>query len=376
MINSKEKVLVTIQLSGGNDYLNCIVPWENPIYRDSRKNIKINDEEIIPLDNKLGLNPGMGIMKKFYDEGNLAIIHGVGYPTPNRSHFRSMDIWHTAEPNKVGSKGWLGQAIKDLDPDGENVVTAVNFSEYLPRALVAPGVPVTSVGDIDNYGLFTSIEDDNKKTKALETFKRFYTPMMGNDFTMDYLGKTGLDAAKGADIINEAPKLYKSEVEYPNTNIAKQLKGVAQVHFAGLGTRVFYVNHGGFDTHTNEVVLQEFLWQQLSDALSSFFDDLKEHNKGKEVLVFIFSEFGRRVDDNGTCTDHGSGGVSFLIGESVNGGHYNEYPSLDPSERVEGDLKFNFDFRGLYSDIMEDWLSVESKEIVGGNFEKIKPFIR
>ena len=151
---------------------------------------------------------------------------------------------------------------------------------------------------------------------------------------------------------------------------------MAQVHFAGLGTRVFYVNHGGFDTHTNEVVLQEFLWQQLSDALSSFFDDLKEHNKGKEVLVFIFSEFGRRVDDNGTGTDHGSGGVSFLIGESVNGGHYNEYPSLDPSERVEGDLKFNFDFRGLYSDILEDWLSVESKEIVGGNFEKIKPFIR
>ena len=118
------------------------------------------------------------------------------------------------------------------------------------------------------------------------------------------------------------------------------------------------------------------MWQQLSDALSSFFDDLKEHNKGKEVLVFIFSEFGRRVDDNGTGTDHGSGGVSFLIGESVKGGHYNEYPSLDPSERVEGDLKFNFDFRGLYSDILEDWLSVESKEIVGGNFEKIKPFIK
>ena len=159
------------------------------------------------------------------------------------------------------------------------------------------------------------------------------------------------------------------------SNIAKQLKGVAQVHFANFGTRIFYVNHGGFDTHTNEVVLQEYLWHQLSDALSSFFQDLEEHNKGKEVLVFIFSEFGRRVDDNGTGTDHGSGGVSFLIGKSVKGGHYNEYPSLDPSERVEGDLKFNFDFRGLYSDILEDWLSIEANEIVGGNFEKIKPFI-
>ena len=187
-MESNEKVLVTIQLSGGNDYLNCVVPWEDPLYRDSRKNILLKDEEVIPLDGKLGLNPGMGIMKKFYNDGNLAIIHGVGYPTPNRSHFRSMDIWHTAEPNKVGTKGWLGQAIKDIDPSGENVVTAVNFSEYLPRALVAPGVPVTSVGDINNYGLFTSIEDDSKKNKALETFKRFYTPVMGNDFTMDYLG--------------------------------------------------------------------------------------------------------------------------------------------------------------------------------------------
>ena len=239
MTKNEEKVLVTIQLSGGNDYLNCIVPWENPIYRDSRKNIMLSDEKIIPLDNKLGLNPGMGIMKKFYEEGNLAIIHGVGYPTPNRSHFRSMDIWHTAEPNKVGSKGWLGQAIKDLDPNSENVVTAVNFSEYLPRALVAPDVPVTSVGDIENYGLFTSISDEDNKTKAMDTFKRFYSPVMGNDFTMNYLGKTGLDAAKGIDIINEAPKLYKSNIEYPDTNIAKQLKGVAQVHFANFGTRIF-----------------------------------------------------------------------------------------------------------------------------------------
>ena len=136
----KEKVLVTIQLSGGNDYLNCIVPWENPLYRDFRKHIKITDEEIIPLDNKLGLNPGMNAIKDFYNEGNLAIIHGIGYPEPNRSHFRSMDIWHTAEPTKVGSKGWLGQAIKEIDPNAENVVndpqnpTAIN-NAYLPSIL-------------------------------------------------------------------------------------------------------------------------------------------------------------------------------------------------------------------------------------------------
>jgi uncharacterized protein (DUF1501 family) len=372
----KEKVLVTIQLSGGNDYLNCIVPWENPLYRDFRKHIKITDEEIIPLDNKLGLNPGMNAIKDFYNEGNLAIIHGVGYPEPNRSHFRSMDIWHTAEPTKVGTKGWLGQAIKEIDPNAENVVTAVNFSEALPRALVNQGVPVASVGDIDNYGLFTSIEDESKKKEALNTFRRFYTPSMGSDYVMDYLGKTGLDAVKGAEIISKAPSLYNSNVEYPNTSIGKQLKGIAQVHFANFGTRIFYANHGGFDTHTNEMVLQQTLWQQLSDALSAFFEDLKEHDTGEEIIVFMFSEFGRRVIDNGTGTDHGSGGVSFLLGNNVKGGQYNDYPSLDPDKHVEGDLKFNFDFRGLYSDILEDWLSVEAKDIVGGNFEKLSPFVK
>ena len=215
-----------------------------------------------------------------------------------------------------------------------------------------------------------------KKNEALNTFRRFYTPSMGNDYVMDYLGKTGLDAVKGAEIISKAPDLYNSNVEYPNTSIGKQLKGIAQVHFANFGTRIFYANHGGFDTHTNEMVLQQTLWQQLSDALSAFFEDLKEHDTGEEIIVFMFSEFGRRVIDNGTGTDHGSGGVSFLLGNSVKGGQYNDYPSLDPDKHVEGDLKFNFDFRGLYSDILEDWLSVEAKDIVGGNFEKLSPFLK
>ena len=368
----KEKVLVTIQLSGGNDYLNCIVPWENPLYRDFRKHIKITDEEIIPLDNKLGLNPGMNAIKDFYNEGNLAIIHGIGYPEPNRSHFRSMDIWHTAEPTKVGSKGWLGQAIKEIDPNAENVVTAVNFSEALPRALVNQGVPVASVGDIDNYGLFTSIEDETKKNEALNTFRRFYTPSMGNDYVMDYLGKTGLDAVKGAEIISKAPGLYNSNVEYPNTSIGKQLKGIAQVHFANFGTRIFYANHGGFDTHTNEMVLQQTLWQQLSDALSAFFEDLKEHDTGEEIIVFMFSEFGRRVYDNGAGTDHGAGGVCLAIGKNVKGGEYGQYPSMKEGDLDQGDLVPDLDFRSVYTTLAEDWMRLDPVPIVGGNFEKQK----
>ncbi len=371
----REKVLVIIQLSGGNDYLNCIVPYDNGFYKDARPHIRITDEQVIPLDNGYGLNPGMGPIKDLYEQGKVAIIHGIGYPVPNRSHFRSMDIWHTAEPTTVASKGWLGQAIKELDPEGKNVVTAVNFGNGLPRALAAPGVPVASVGDLENYGLLTGVSGTNQREQALSTFIRMYTPLLGSDTVMDYLGKTGLDAMRGADILKEAPQKYRSNVEYPDNPFAKSMKGVAQVHMAELGTRIFYTQYGSFDSHTNEVALQSALWEDVSTSLAAFFQDLYEHGIGDEVTVLMFSEFGRRVLDNGTGTDHGSGGVAFVVGNQVKGGHYAEYPSINPVDWIEGDLKFNNDFRGLYTDILEDWLEVDAKPIVNGTFEKIKPFV-
>jgi uncharacterized protein (DUF1501 family) len=285
-----------------------------------------------------------------------------------------MDIWHTATPDRVGSKGWLGQAVQELDPAGENVVTAVNFANGLPRALAAPGVPVASVGDLGNYGLLTGIEEQQRREKALSTFNRIYSPVVGSGAVMEYLGKTGRDALRGAEILQQAPEKYDSNVEYPDNPFAKSLKGVAQVHMADLGTRVFYTQYGSFDTHADEVKTQERLWRHISDSLASFYQDLDEHGLGEEVLVLMFSEFGRRVKDNGTGTDHGSGGVAFLIGQEVAGGHYNEYPSIETSALVEGDLRFNNDFRGLYTDILEDWLEVEAQPIVGGQFEKIRPF--
>ena len=374
MTEQREKVLVVVQLSGGNDYLNCIVPWEDPRYRDSRASVRITEEDVIPLDNGLGLNPGMAAFKDLYDEGKVAIIHGIGYPVPSRAHFRSMDIWHTATPDRVGEQGWLGQAIRQIDPSGSNVVTAVNFGNALPRALAAPGVPVASVGDLDDYGLLTGMSGEAQREQALSAFSRIYSPGVGSGMVMDYLGQTGLDALKGADILNQAPAMYESTVEYPDTPIAKSLKGVAQVHMADLGTRVFYTVSGGWDTHTNEIALQRHLWEEVSTGLRAFFQDLKEHELGPEVTVLVFSEFGRRVKDNGNGTDHGSGGVSFVIGDQVKGGHYSEYPSLDVGRLIEGDLAYNFDFRGLYTDLLEDWLNLDAQEIVGGQFEKISPF--
>ena len=374
MVVKREKVLVVIQLSGGNDYLNCIVPYENGHYKDARPNIKITDDQVIPLDKGYGLNPGMNPIKDLYDQGKVAIIHGIGYPVPNRSHFRSMDIWHTAEPTTVGSKGWLGQAIAQLDPIGSNVVTAVNFANGLPRALAAPNVPVASVADLENYGLLTGVAGAEQRNMALNAFSRMYTPLIGSGAVMDYLGQTGLDAMQGADILKEGPERYTSNVEYPENPFAKSMKAVAQVHFADLGTRIFYTQYGSFDTHTDEVALQKHLWEDISSSVAAFFQDLEEHQLGDEVTILMFSEFGRRVRDNGTGTDHGSGGVAFILGNQIKGGHYNEYPSLDPLKLIEGDLAFNNDFRGLYTDILEDWLEVEARPIVNGVFEKVRPF--
>ncbi|MDA0676407.1 MAG: DUF1501 domain-containing protein [Chloroflexi bacterium] len=374
MSNKREKVLVILQLSGGNDYLNCIVPYQNGHYKDARPNLKITDDLVIPLDRGLGLNPGMGPVKDLYERGKVAIIHGIGYPEPNRSHFRSMDIWHTAEPTKVGDKGWLGQAVRELDPTGSNVVTAVNFGNGLPRALAAPGVPVASVGDLSNYGLLTGIEGLRQREQALATFNRIYSPAIGSGAVMDYLGKTGQDALRGAEILQQAPLRYNSNVEYPDSPIAKSLQGVAQVHMADLGTRVFYTQYGSFDTHADEVKTQQRLWHDISAALAAFYQDLEQAGRSDEVVVMMFSEFGRRVKDNGTGTDHGSGGVAFLIGDQVNGGHFGEYPEIETSSLVEGDLRFNNDFRGLYTDVLEDWLSVDAKPIVQGQYEKIRPF--
>jgi len=368
----KDKNLVVIQLSGGNDYLNTIVPYESGLYYDYRPNMGLKDDSIIPIDNKIAFNSNMDIFKNSFDANNLAVMMGIGYPDPNRSHFRSMDIWHTAEPYESSSVGWLGKTIKNLDPNGSNPITAVNFGKGLPRALACPGVSVASVGALESYGLYTGVSGSKNRDILLDTIDRIYQPMNFDDVPSLRLLQTGRGALDGADILSEAPKKYQSSVEYPEDNpIAQSLKGIAQVASAKLGTRVFYASHGSFDTHTDELKNHSLLWKELSTAIDCFQRDLKEQNLDNETVIWIFSEFGRRIADNGTGTDHGSGGVAFLLGNSVKGGLYGEYPNLDPSAQLEGDIKFNTDFRSLYSTILEDILDVESEKILNDKFSKI-----
>jgi uncharacterized protein (DUF1501 family) len=369
---TKEPVLVVLQLSGGNDALNTVIPYSDPLYYDNRPNVRIPEDQVLPLNDEIGLHPTMGPIKALYDEGKVAIIQGIGYPNPNRSHFRSMDIWHTCEPDKVGDEGWLGRALRDLDPQKENVLTGVNFGRGLPRALVAPGIPVASVGNLETYGVLTGIEAEDQRMKALETFSNVYSPMIGQGVVLDYFARTGLDALKGADILSTAPEKYSSSVTYGNDTVAQYMRNIVQTHLADFGTRVFYTTapYNSFDTHAGELANHTKLWSETSNAIGAFYEDLKEHDATQEVVLLVFTEFGRRVHDNGSGTDHGAGGHAFVIGDKVKGGLYGAYPSLQQGQLVEGDLRFNNDFRGLYATLLERWLHLEAKPIVNGEFEQ------
>jgi len=370
MVTSKEKSLVVVQLSGGNDYLNTVIPYGDDEYYDFRKTVHIAQDSVLPIDSTYGFNPHLGPIKRLFDEGKVAVINGIGYDNPNRSHFRSMDIWHTALPDEIGTEGWLGRVIREIDPKGENVLTGVNFGRGLPRALGVRGVPVASVGNLETYGLFTDIEDEETRNLALRAFAHMYGGVQGKDPVLDFLGQTGTDALKGADILRTAPQQYSSTIEYASNPISQSLRSVAQVLFADLGTRVFYTQHGSFDTHSGELISHAKLWDEVSSGIGDFYDDLKEHGREDEVIVLVFSEFGRRIKDNGSGTDHGSGGVAFIIGSEIKGGMYGQYPSIKEADQLEGDLHFNNDFRSTYSTIIESWFGMDAIPIVNGSFEK------
>ena len=371
----KDPVVVVLQMTGANDYLNSVIPYTDPLYYDNRPKVGIPEDQMLPIDAEMAFNPVLAPVKKLYDEGKVALIHGIGYENSPRSHFRSMDIWHTCEPDKIGTEGWAAKVVRDLDPSGENVLKGVNVGQGLPRALALTGVPVTSVSNLESYGILSGVPGiEQERNQLLERFARMYAPAIGTGPTMDYLGQTGRDALKGADVIKAAPAKYQSTIEYADTPIAKNLRDVASVYLADLGTQLFYTAYGSFDSHFNQTPMHNQLCTDMSRAISDFFDDLKEHDAGDNLIMMLFTEFGRRVMDNGTGTDHGAGGGAIVIGNKVKGGMYGVYPSLKPEHLTEGDLEPNYDFRGLYSTVIDKWLGLDPVPIVGGKYEQLDLF--
>ena len=230
------------------------------------------------------------------------------------------------------------------------------------------------MGNLETYGLFPDVEDELTRRFALDVFARMYGGTKGKDAVLDFLGQTGANALEGADILRTAPLKYSSSVEYASSSLAQNMKSIAQVMFADFGTRIYYTQHGSFDTHSGELVDHARLWGTVSNAIGDFMGDLEEHGRDQDTAILVFSEFGRRIKDNGSGTDHGSGGVAFVIGGAVEGGLYGEYPSLKEEDQLEGDLRANNDFRCTYSTILDQWLGLDATPIVNGQLEQFPLF--
>ena len=306
----RKPILVVVQLTGGSDYMSMVVPCGDPLYYDNRPTVGIPVEDVLAIDGRFGFNPVMGAVKDLYDKGEVAFINGVGYPQsqpvplPGHGHLAHL------RTGKDRHGRLAGPGDPRHRPQGENVLTGVNFGRGLPRAMALTGVPVASVASLDNYGVLNAIQDQEQRARALDLFARMYSPAIGTGAAMDYLGRTGRDALRGADILRTATESYTSSVEYAATPFAQSLRRISQVLLKDLGARVFYTSQGGYDTHANQIPVQTPLLSDLSAGIGDFFADLKEHDAADNVLMLVFTEFGRRVKDNGSGSDHGSGGAS------------------------------------------------------------------
>lgn len=363
--SSNPRSLVIIQLSGGNDGLNTVVPFTNDLYYQKRSSIAVPSNEVLKLNDKLGFNPSLASLNEVYNNGWMSIVNSVGYPNPDRSHFRSMDIWHTASnSDEYLSAGWIGKYLDSNCSTCQYSYTAIEVDDTLSLALK---------GD-SRKGI--AAKDANQLYKATRDpfFKQIisnYNSDTLNEQNLGYLYKTMIETYSSAEYIYQKSKIYNNNFEYPDTAFAKQLKTISTFINSGLDTRVYYVTLSGFDTHIAQKVQQDRLLKVYADAVAAFLKDLKSKNKLEDVLVMTFSEFGRRVEQNASNgTDHGTANNIFLMGGKLTKtGVFNDAPNL--SDLDEGDLKFQIDFRNIYATLLDKWLGVDGSSILNRNFSNI-----
>ena len=358
------KILVVLQLSGGNDGLNTIVPYRNDIYYQNRPNLGIQKSEVLTISDELGLNPAMEAFRELYDEGLVSIINSVGYPNPDRSHFRSMDIWHTAsDSNEYLTSGWLGRYLDNQCVGCDNPLHAIEVDDTLSLALKGEQTSGFAVSNPKKL----KRQADNPFLKAIADNGHHHEAE-----NVTYLYKTLIDTQSSADYLFEKAKTYQSKTTYPNNSFARNLKQIAELITADSDTKVYYAGMTGFDTHANQKGQQARLLKHYSDSVAAFVKDLKSNGLLDDVLILTFSEFGRRVKQNGSGgTDHGTANNVFLMGGNLRkAGFYNAAPDLLNLDK--GDLVYDIDFRAIYANILENWLEIESKSILGKSFHNLK----
>jgi uncharacterized protein (DUF1501 family) len=370
--SSAKTSLVVIQLGGGNDGLNTVVPYADQAYYRQRPTLAIAQGDVLPMSDAVGLNPSLSALKPLYDGGALAIIQGVGYPNPNRSHFRSTDIWTTAEPDTNGTTGWLGRYI-DAQCCGTaaptqtaNDLEGVEIGNQLSKALWTEHAMVPAVSSLAQFQLATDPHYPTSRDARINTFRQIYSQQPGTDAYEALLTHAGLTALDTSDVLTKVASGYKATVKYGTDPFSQSMRQIAQLIHADLGTRVYYASLGSFDTHANERRVQDALLKNLADGVAAFMQDLQALGKSDQVAMMTFSEFGRRVKENaGNGTDHGTAAPMFLVGSKLKGGLYGNSPSLTDLD-TNGDLKFGIDFRQVYATLLQDWLGADAPAALDG----------
>jgi len=383
-------ILVVLQLAGGNDGLNTVVPYADDAYHRARPRLALPNEQILTIDHHVGLNPKLAGLKSLYEEGHLAIVQGVGYPNPNRSHFRSTEIWQTAsDADRNETHGWLGRYF-DNCCSGADPTIGVAIGEEMPQAFAAKNSTGITFSRPEQFRWRASASN----TGHMSTEEIFFRQLNGFDeentpaatdgasigtlpgtsksdlSTLDFLQRTALDAQLSSDKILAIARKYKSTIPYPQGQLAASLNTIARMIAGGLTTRVYYASQGGFDTHAGQFNTHERLITELNDTIAAFVADLKQQGNFERVLLITFSEFGRRVAENANGgTDHGTAAPMFVLGGRVKPGLFGKHPSL--TDLDHGDLKFNTDFRSVYGTVLDSWLNTPSQIVLGRKFPSL-----
>lgn len=357
-----QNILVVIQLSGGNDGLNTVVPYGDDAYQANRFTLRIAPSQVLKVDDHTGLHPALKGFARLLEAGKLAIVQGVGYPNPDRSHFSSMDIWQSAQQDaSTRSTGWIGRYL-DRTKAAHTGLPALHFgSGRQPLALVGRDVQAPTISSLADFKL-----DDAGNRRLRDVVRQ--TSESSHDELLHFLRQTALSAIASSERVQEALRNYRTSVTYPSSRLAQNLRTVAQLIEADLTTRIYYLSLDGFDTHANQGAAHTGLLTEFSAAIAAFIEDLTQHEHDRRVMVMTFSEFGRRVKENASRgTDHGTAAPMFLAGGAVRSGLIGKHPSLTDLE--DGDLKFHTDFRQVYASVLEQWLQIDSQAVLGASFQ-------
>lgn len=373
-LSGNSNLLVIIQLNGGNDGLNTVIPYGNGLYYDARPKLAVPPTDVLVLNDQLGLHPKCTSLKRLYDAGRVAIVQGVGYPNANRSHFRSTDIWMTANPDTVEKTGWLGRYLDESIARFHGVkLPAANIGGTLPLTLVGEKVVVPSIASLESYQFLTDARYPQEREQRLQLFRAINGQPFENAY-VEYLAQTGIGAQQSAAELQTAVKKYHSTVEYPKDPFAQGLRLIAQIIAGGIGTQILYVTIGGFDTHAEQNtarVNHPMLLDTVDKGLDAFYQDISQMGVADNIVMMTFSEFGRRVRENGSLgTDHGTAAPMLILGNRVKGGLHGEHPSLTKLDD-NSDLIYTVDFRSVYATILEDWLGADAQAVLGRKFEKL-----